>query len=141
MQVHSCDVDGSTRLLAMQCSRHHMTHKATGMLSALTVIAYSEPLSVLSRRARNSSRSITPFLQHSQVGAKVLWRTEARHLLHIPIRIPESLCTAPHRAAPSFLSALLWHPVGSMEGARCQGKGVHTYPSMSAALKRACRAS
>ena len=46
----------------MQCSRHPVIRKVTGMLSVLTVIAYSEPLSVLSRRARNSSRSITPFL-------------------------------------------------------------------------------
>ena len=61
MQVPSCNENQSIRMLAMQCSRHHVIYEATGMLS-LTVIAYSEPLSVLSRRARNSSRSITPFL-------------------------------------------------------------------------------
>ena len=47
------------------------------MLSALTVIAYSEPLSVLSRRARNSSRSITPFLQHMETALNMRQRTEA----------------------------------------------------------------
>ena len=71
----------------MQCHRHHGIHKATGMLSALTVIAYSEPLSVLSRRARNSSRSITPFLQHREIGPNMRQRTEARHLLHLTIMI------------------------------------------------------
>ena len=71
----------------MQCNRHYVTHKATEMLSVLTVIAYSEPLSVLSRRARNSSRSITPFLQHRETALNMRQRTEARHLFHLAITI------------------------------------------------------
>ena len=80
-----------------------MIRKVTGMLSVLTVIAYSEPLSVLSRKGTQLLSVYHSVPAHREIDKNMRQRTEARHLLYFTIMILHLSPTAPHKTGPSSL--------------------------------------